>query len=62
MQRLRIAAVLEELARWKESEKQQRHALAEATALTNAKIVAVVSNDLAATAIEHQQYSGRPSR
>ena len=48
MQRLRIAAVLEELARWKESEEQQRHALAEATALANAKIVAVVSNDLAA--------------
>ena len=48
MQRLRIAAVLEELARWKESEEQQRRALAEATALANAKIVAVVSNDLAA--------------
>ena len=47
-QRLRIAAVLEELARWKESEEQQRRALAEATALANAKIVAVVSNDLAA--------------
>ena len=48
MQRLRIAAVLEELARWKESEEQQRRALAEATALANAKIVAVVSYDLAA--------------
>ena len=48
MQRLRIAAVLEELARWKESEEQQRRALAEATALANSKIVAVVSNDLAA--------------
>ena len=46
-QRLRIAAVLMDLARWKESEEQQRHALAEATALANAKLVARASNDLA---------------
>ena len=46
-QRLRIAAVLMDLARWKECEEQQRHALAEATALANAKLVAVASNDLA---------------
>ena len=46
-QRLRIAAVLIDLARWKESEEQQRHALAEATALANAKLVARTSNDLA---------------
>ena len=46
-QRLRIAAVLMELARWKESEEQQRHALAEATALANAKLVAAASNELA---------------
>ena len=45
--RLRIAAVLMDLARWKESEDQQRHALAEATALANAKLVAVASNNLA---------------
>ena len=46
-QRLRIAAVLMDLARWKECEEQQRHALAEATALVNAKLVAAASNDLA---------------
>ena len=46
-QRLRIAAVLMDLARWEESEEQQRHALAEATALANAKLVARASNDLA---------------
>ena len=46
-QRLRIGAVLMDLARWKESEDQQRHALAEATALANAKLVAVASNNLA---------------
>ena len=46
-QRLRIAAVLMELARWKESEEQQRHALAEATALANARLVARASNELA---------------
>ena len=46
-QRLRIAAVLMDLARWKESEEQQRHALAEAREFANAKLVAVASNDLA---------------
>ena len=46
-QRLRIAAVLMDLARWKGCEEQQRHALAEATALGDAKLVAAVSNDLA---------------
>ena len=47
MQRLRIARVLYELARWKESEDQSRSALAEATALANAKLAAVASNNLA---------------
>ena len=46
-QRLKIAAVLVELARWEECEEQQRHALAEATAIANAKLVAWASNDLA---------------
>ncbi len=46
-QRLRIAAVLMELARWKECEEQQRHALAEATALANATLEAWTSNELA---------------
>ena len=46
-QRLRIAAVLMDLARWKESEEQQRHALAEATALANATLVSRASNELA---------------
>ena len=46
-QRLRIATVLMDLARWKESEEQQRHALAESTALPNAKLVAAASNNLA---------------
>ena len=46
-QRLRIAAVLMDLARWKECEEQQRQAHAEATALPNAKLVAAASNDLA---------------
>ena len=46
-QRLRIAAVLMDLARWKECEEQQRHALAEATALANAQLVARASNELA---------------
>ena len=46
-QRLRIAAVLMDLARWEECEEQQRQALAEAMAATNAKLVAVASNDLA---------------
>ena len=46
-QRLRVANVLMELARWTESELQQRRALAEATALANAKLVAAASSDLA---------------
>ena len=46
-QRLRIAAVLKDLARWKESEDQQRHALSEATELANAKLAAKASSDLA---------------
>ena len=44
--RLLIAAVLMELARWEECEEQQRHALAEATAIAGAKLVAVASNNL----------------
>ena len=46
-QRLKIAAMLMDLARWEESEEQQRHALAEATASANAKLVAWASNELA---------------
>ena len=46
-QRLRIAKVLMDLARWEESEDQQRHALAEATTLANATLIARASNDLA---------------
>ena len=46
-QRLRIAKVLADLARWEESEAQQRDALAEATALPNAKLVAAASSELA---------------
>ena len=46
-QRLRIAAVLMDLARWEECEEQQRHALDEATALGDAELVAAASNDLA---------------
>ncbi len=46
-QRLRIAEVLMDLARWKESEEQQRHALTEATALAHATLVAWALNDLA---------------
>ena len=46
-QRLRIAKVLMDLARWKECEEQQRHALAEATELANATLVARASNELA---------------
>ena len=45
--RLRIAAVLMDLARWEECEKQQRLALAEATALADAKRIAWASNELA---------------
>ena len=46
-QRLRIAAILKDLARWKESEDQQRHALSEATELANARLAAKASSDLA---------------
>ena len=46
-QRLRIAQVLMDLTRWEESEDQQRHALAEATALANAELVTWALNDLA---------------
>ena len=46
-QRLRIATVLMDLARWEESEEQQRIAVVEATALANAGLVARASNDLA---------------
>ena len=46
-QRLRIGGVLMDLARWQECEEQQRHALAEATALSNARLVATASNSLA---------------
>ena len=46
-QRLRIAKVLMDLARWKECEEQQRRALDEATELADAKLVAATSNDLA---------------
>ncbi len=46
-QRLIIAKVLMDLARWEECEEQQRHALAEATALANATLVAWASNELA---------------
>ena len=47
VQRLRIAAVLMDLARWEECEEQQRHALDEATALADAELVATASNELA---------------
>ena len=46
-QRLRIAAVLNELARWNESEEQLRPALAEATSLCNSHLVATAANNLA---------------
>ena len=45
--RLRISTVLMDLARWKECEEQQRHALAEATALASSELVARASNELA---------------
>ena len=45
--RLRIAAVLMDIARWEECEKQQRLALTEATTLANATLVARASNELA---------------
>ncbi len=46
-QRLRIAGVLKELVRWDESEEQLRPALAEAAALSDSKLVASASNNLA---------------
>ena len=46
-QRLRIATVLRELARWKDSEDQLRPALAEATVINNPKLLASATNDLA---------------
>ena len=46
-QRLKIAAVLMDLARWEECEEQQGYALTEATALDNAELVALASNNLA---------------
>ena len=46
-QRLGIAAVLMDLARWEECEEQQRQALAEATALADSELVAWASNELA---------------
>ena len=47
VQRLRIASVLMELARWEECEEQQRHALAEAKEFADPKLVAWASNELA---------------
>ncbi len=47
LQRLKIANELMDLARWGESETQQRKALAEAMVHADAKLVAVASNDLA---------------
>ena len=55
--RLRIAAVLMDLARWEECEKQQRLALAEATTLANATLVARASNELA-TLLHHTNRFG----
>ena len=46
-QRLKIASVLMELARWEECEEQQRHALAEAEELADAKLLARASSELA---------------
>ena len=46
-QRLRIGAVLMDLARWKECEEQQRQALAEAGESADSRLVAVASNNLA---------------
>ena len=45
-QRLKIAGVLGTLARWDESEAQQREALAEAKGHANEKLVAMASNNL----------------
>ena len=46
-QRLKIASVLGNLARWNEAEEQLRPALAEAESLANAELVASASNHLA---------------
>ena len=46
-QRLRIAAVLMDLARWEECEEQQRRALDEATTRADSKLIARASNELA---------------
>ncbi len=46
MQRLQIATVLMQLARWNECEEQRRQALIEAKSLADAKLVARASNDL----------------
>ena len=46
LQRLQIATVLLQLARWRECEELQRQALAEAKAHADAKLVARASNDL----------------
>ncbi len=46
-QRLQIGKVLMDLARWKECEEQQRRALAEAEALANLELRALVLNNLA---------------
>ena len=45
-QRLRIADVLMDLARWEESEEQQRHALTEAEELAHPRLIASALNDL----------------
>ena len=45
-QRVRIADVLTDLARWNESEEQLRHALAEAEELAHPQLIASASNDL----------------
>ena len=47
LQRLKIATELMALARWDDSETQQRQALAEAKAHSNTKLVAAASNNLA---------------
>ena len=46
-QRLRIANVLMDVARWEASEEEHRHALAEATRLEIPELIATASNDLA---------------
>ena len=53
-QRLRIATVLMDLARWKESEEQQRQALAEATTLPNGEACRIGVERTGATSASHQ--------